>query len=68
MRTQEMMKQFMDSIRTKGKEYEKKQINLRKVNSIKLCLNCREFVTISMYGLNGLCDMCKQKVYTIKNN
>ena len=68
MDTKEMMKQFMELFRKKGKMYEKEQIKLRKINGVKFCPNCREFVTVVMNGLDGFCGGCKERVYTIRNN
>ena len=66
--TKEMMKQFMEAIRKKGKVYEKKQISLRKINLVKFCPNCEELVTIEIEGLYGFCTRCNEKLYTIRNN
>ncbi len=66
--TKEMMKQFMEAVKVRGKEYEKKQIKLREVNCIKFCINCKEPVKIVLNGLDGFCERCKEKLYTIRNN
>ncbi len=63
-----MIKQFMEAVRRKGKVYEKEQIKLRNVNRIKFCLNCNEFVKIVMYGPDGFCERCEEKLFTIRNN
>ena len=68
METKEIMKQFMESHKKRNKEYERKQISLKKVNSVKFCPNCKEFVSIVMDRLDGFCDGCKEQLYTIKNN
>ena len=68
LKTKELMKQFMEAIRKRGKEYEKKQINLREVNCVKLCPQCREEVHIVLRGLDGFCERCNGKLYTIRNN
>ena len=42
-----------------------KKVKLRKINSRKYCLNCREIVEIKMEGLDGFCSECGKKVYSI---
>jgi len=68
METKEIMKQFMDAIRTKGKDYENKQIKLREINYTKFCPTCKELVKIELDGLDGFCERCHIKLYTIRNN
>jgi ribosomal protein L33 len=68
METKELIKQFVDLITTRDKEYEKKQIKLRRVNIVKFCPICKEFAEIVMKEQDGFCDKCEEKLYTIKNN
>ncbi len=42
-----------------------KQIKLRKVNSRKYCIDCREIVEVRIEGLQGFCPECGRKIYTI---
>jgi len=43
-------------------------IKLRRINQIKFCVNCNEFVKIKMERLEGYCPNCKNKLYTMDNS
>jgi len=64
METKELMKQFIESLKKKGKDSEEREIKLRRLNKKKYCINCKEIVEIKMEGLDGFCP-CKEKLYSI---
>ncbi len=41
-----------------------KQIKLRKINSRKYCIDCKEIVEARIDGLHGFCSECGKKIYT----
>lgn len=67
LETKEIMKQWMEVIRRRGKEYEPQEIKLRRINSKKYCINCKELVKIKTRGKAGYCpnENCKCILYTI---
>ena len=65
METKELMKQFTEAFKEKGKEYKKEGIKLRRISKKKYCITCKEIVEIKMEGLDGFCPFCKEKLYSI---
>jgi len=44
-----------------------KEIILRRINSKKYCVHCREMVKVKMEKLNGYCPFCDARLYSINN-
>lgn len=44
-----------------------KDLKLRRINSKKFCLYCKELVELKIKGLKGYCPFCGAMLYTIEN-
>jgi len=65
--TKQIMQEFMQCIKVRGKEFEPKQIKIRGVNKVKYCLNCLENKIVKMEKLNGKCPDCGMLLYSLWN-